>query len=222
MDLPSLKVTHRLLMDMTSAPDVRQGVVATPCIEPDRRRHKRFRVAILGRFMRANRQEYPCRLNDISVGGAAMTAPVSVEIGEHIIAYFDHLGGLEGSVVRTFEGGFAIKIHATQHRREKLAGQITWLINQKEFDGNAQRRHERFRTANKTSSLMLPDGVVVQVRVLDVSISGASVGTDARPPVGSEVVLGKLRARVVRHHSEGLGLQFLDMQKSETVRRSGP
>jgi hypothetical protein len=55
--------------------------------------------------------------------------------------------------------------------------------------------------------------------VLDVSISGASVGTEVRPPVGSEVVLGRLRARVVRHHSEGLGLEFLDTQNPDAVRR---
>jgi hypothetical protein len=204
---------------MTSAPEPRRCAVATPWSEPDRRRHKRVALSLLGRFMRSNKQEYPCRLNDISVGGAAIMSPVSVEVGEHIIAYFDHLGGLEGTVVRSFEGGLAIQFQASQHRREKLAAQIMWLLNQKEFDGVAQRRHERFRTANKTSSLTLADGAVAQVRVLDVSISGASVGTEVRPPVGSKVVLGKLRARVVRHHREGLGLEFLDTQNPEASRR---
>jgi hypothetical protein len=206
-------------MEMTSGSDARRGAIATPWIEPDRRRHKRFGVALLGRFMRSNKQEYPCRLSNISAGGAAIMSPVSVEVGEHIIAYFDQLGGLDGSVVRTFEGGYAIIIRATQHRREKLAAQITLLINQKEFDGTSERRHERFRMANKTSSLKLAQGMVAQVRVLDVSISGASVGTEARPPVGSEVVLGKLRARVVRHHAEGLGLEFLDIHAPDAARR---
>ena len=169
--------------------------------------------------MRANKQEFPCRLNNISVGGAAIMSPIAVEVGEHIIAYFDHLGGLEGSVVRTFEGGLAIQFQATQHRREKLAAQIMWLVNQKEYDGATQRRHERFQTANKTSNLKLADGAVAQVRVLDVSISGASVGTEVRPPVGSEVLLGRLRARVARHHSEGLGLEFLDTQNPDASRR---
>jgi hypothetical protein len=206
-------------MEFSSPPDARRGTIATHWIEPDRRRHKRFAITLLGRFMRANKQEYPCRLINISVGGAGLVSPVSIEVSEHIIAYFDHLGGLEGSVARTFEGGYAIKIQATQYRREKLAAQITWLINQKEFDGAAERRHERFRMANKASSLKLASGVVTQVRVLDVSISGASVGTDVRPPAGSEVVLGKLRARVVRHHPEGLGLEFLDIQNPEAARR---
>jgi hypothetical protein len=57
------------------------------------------------------------------------------------------------------------------------------------------------------------------VRVLDVSISGASVETEARPAIGAEVVLGKLRARVVRHHVVGLGLEFTDIQNPDALRR---
>jgi c-di-GMP-binding flagellar brake protein YcgR len=56
-------------------------------IVPDRRRHKRVSVTMLGRFMRENKQEYPCSLLDMSVGGAAIMAPVTVEIGEHVVAY---------------------------------------------------------------------------------------------------------------------------------------
>ncbi len=47
----------------------------------DQRRHKRVAVTLLGRFMRANRHEYPCKLNDISVGGAAINSPVAVDAG---------------------------------------------------------------------------------------------------------------------------------------------
>lgn len=59
-----------------------------------------------------------------------------------------------------------------------------------------------------------------QVRGLEVSISGASVETEARPEVGSKVVLGKLRATVVRHLAEGLGLEFIDIQNPDAPRRS--
>jgi hypothetical protein len=57
------------------------------------------------------------------------------------------------------------------------------------------------------------------VRQLDVSVSGASVATDARPDVGSEVTLGKLRAKVVRYHEQGFGVQFLDIQNPTALRR---
>jgi hypothetical protein len=67
--------------------------------------------------------------------------------------------------------------------------------------------------------LKLAEGLAVQCRVLDVSLSGASIGTEARPAIGSEVHLGRLRARVMRHHERGIGLQFLDIQDPEALRR---
>jgi hypothetical protein len=188
-------------------------------IVPDRRRHKRVAVSVLGRFMRENKQEYPCRLLDISVGGAAIMAPVTAEIGERVVAYFDNLGGIEGFVVRAFDGGFAFKIQATQHRREKLAAQLTWLANLNELGDIEERVHERSTPASSLSSLQLADGIVLNCRVLDVSISGASIATPARPKIGTEVILGKLRARVVRHHAEGFGVRFLDIQNPTALRR---
>jgi hypothetical protein len=189
----------------------------TPAIDsrivPDRRRHRRFPLALLGRFMRANKQEFPCRLNDISVGG------ISVDIGERIIAYFDEIGGIEGHVVRTFDGGFAVALKASPHKRDKLAAQITWLVNQVELGGAAGRRHSRASVGNKTSTLKLADGTSVECKVLDVSLSGASIGTGARPSIGSEVIFGKLRCRVMRYHDRGIGVQFLDIPDPEALRR---
>ena len=65
-------------------------------ITPDRRRYKRVELNLLGRFMRASKNEFPCRLIDVSVGGAALSSPVTVEDNEQMGDYFDHLGGLEG------------------------------------------------------------------------------------------------------------------------------
>jgi hypothetical protein len=193
-----------------------QGVLSR--IVPDRRRHKRISVTLLGRFMRENKEEHPCKLIDISAGGAAVAASVSVPPGERVVAYFDHIGGLEGEVVREFDGGFAFRINATRHKREKLAAQLTWLANRAELAAEG-RRHERITPRNGDSTLQLAEGIVLSCRILDVSISGASVATPARPEIGTEVVLGKLRARVVRHHSQGFGVQFIDIQNPTALRR---
>lgn len=206
-------------MALQSAPLARRAYALSTRITPDRRRHKRVSVTLLGRFMRANKQEYPCKLHDISVGGAALMSPVSVPEGERVVAYFDHIGGLEGQVVRSFDGGFAIRFNATQHKREKLAAQLTWLINRDELSGLTERRHERIVPRNGSSSLKLAEGLVIACQVLDVSISGASIGTEARPSIGSEVYLGKLRGRVVRHHDQGIGIQFMDIQNPLALRR---
>lgn len=184
------------------------------------RRHKRISLTFQGRFMRADRQEYPCQTVDVSVGSLDLSSPVRPEIGENIIVYVDELGGLEGEVVRHFPGGFAILLRATQHKREKLAARLTWLINRHEFEGAEMREHERVLPENSSSTLKLSDNLTMQVHLLDVSLSGANVATEARPPVGSEVVLGKLRAKVMRHHDRGIGVRFIDIQDADALKRS--
>jgi PilZ domain len=186
-----------------------------------KRRHLRFELTLLGRFMRSNKQEYPCRSTDISVGGGCFMSPVAVDEGERIVAYIDELGGVEGTVVRTFDGGFAMKFAATLHKREKLAAQITWLINRAELEGMDGRRagHERIASASAATLMRLPDEQEIEVTLQDVSISGASVITAARPSLGTQVALGKLRAIVVRYHPEGLGVQFVDIQNPDALRR---
>ncbi|MFM9846700.1 MAG: PilZ domain-containing protein [Hyphomicrobiaceae bacterium] len=190
----------------------------TPRLVADRRRHKRVNVTLLGRFMRSNKQEYPCKLVDISVGGAAMISPVTVDDDERIVAYFDNIGGIEGKVARLFEGGFAIRLSVTPHKREKLAAQLTWLINRSAHLVD-DRVHKRSLPRNEQSSLQLDEGIVISCRVTDISISGASLETQARPEIGREVTLGKLRARVTRHHASGIGVQFLDIQNPAALRR---
>ena len=181
----------------------------------DRRRHRRVAITLLGRFMRANKQEFPCKLVDISVGGAAIHTPVEVDTGERIVATFDNLGAIEGHVVRTFAGGFAIELIATQYKRDKLAAQITWLMNRHELGATADvRRHERIAIANskREASMKLDEGVVIAVNILDFSMSGASIATTARPPIGHPVQIGKIKAKVVRHHNEGIGVEFLSIR----------
>ena len=185
----------------------------------DKRRHKRVAITLLGRFMRANRHEYPCRLNDISVGGAAINSPVAVDEGERIVVYFDHIGGLEGSVVRVFEGGFAMQFRTTARKREKLAAQLTWLINRDVLSDITERRHERGSVADQNKTVLLDTGETVDCEVVDVSISGASLRMDMRPPIGSSLMLGRMRGRVMRHHEHGIGVQFVDIQEPEALRR---
>ncbi|MGH6676893.1 MAG: PilZ domain-containing protein, partial [Xanthobacteraceae bacterium] len=98
-------------------------------LSAERRRFQRVRVNLLGRYMLADRREFPCQVVNMSPGGMALIAPVLGAPGERIIAYVDHLGRLEGHVARTFQNGFAITISATARKRDKLAAQLTWLAN---------------------------------------------------------------------------------------------
>ncbi len=191
------------------------GVVAPE----ERRRNKRVRLNLLGRFMRSNKQEYPCQLMDISVGGASLLAPCPVDEGEWVVAYLDQIGRVEGRVVRRFDCGFAMAFKATRHKREKLAAQLTWLINRDTLDMPDGRRFERILPQNSVSELRLPDERILPCRVIDVSIGGALVAVRERPPIGTPVHLGKLRANVIRHDDYGVALQFSDIQNPAALRR---
>lgn len=191
-----------------------------PKIVPDRRRHRRAPVSVFGRFMREDKQEYPCQVVNMSAGGMAMIAPVSVKDGERIVAYLDNLGRIEGIVVRSFEGGFAVRILASLYKRERIANLLTWLINQKSLGLGEERKHERIVPRINASKLIMPNGDVHNCRVIDVSLSGASVACTVKPPLGTMVILGRMRGRVVRHHELGIALQFIELQDPDSLART--
>ncbi|PPC79949.1 MAG: pilus assembly protein PilZ [Hyphomicrobium sp.] len=188
----------------------------------DKRRHRRLPLSIAGRFMRADRIDYDCQLRDISVGGASIMTQTHVSEGENIVAYFQNLGGLEGTVVRTHDQGFAIQFRISDHKREKLAAQITWLINREDFPDEFGRAHERLGMAGRKTTLKVEDGIVVDVDLLDVSVSGASVGTTARPAIGCEVSVARLAAIVRRHHEKGIGVEFVRVLPEASLRAHFP
>ncbi|MCB1694370.1 MAG: PilZ domain-containing protein [Hyphomicrobiaceae bacterium] len=200
--------------------DTQSDHVPGRLVEPERRLHKRFALKLIGRFMREDRHEYACQLRDISVGGLSLETPVHPEMGERIIVYIDELGGLEGTVVRLFQGGFAMTLSATQHKREKLAARITWLVNRHELEDAEARKHDRILPVRNTNTLKLSDEITLQAQIIDVSLSGANVATEARPPLGSEVLLGKVRAEVVRHHERGIAVRFIQVQEPEVIKKS--
>jgi hypothetical protein len=53
------------------------------------------------------------------------------------------------------------------------------------------------------------NGQVLACDVLDISLDGVSVRTKFRPPVGEIVNLGRTRGRVVRHHQDGIAIQYV-------------
>jgi len=119
-----------------------------------------------------DRREFPCQVTDMSPGGMALVAPVVGQVQERVIAYVDHVGRLEGVIARQFQNGFAMTISATTRKRDKLAAQLTWLANRHLLSSPEDRRHGRMAPRNPMARLILPNGVNIAVRVIDISQSG--------------------------------------------------
>jgi PilZ domain len=186
-------------------------------LSAERRRFQRVKVNLLGRYMLADRREFPCQVVNMSPGGMAVIAPVSGAPGERIIAYVDHLGRLEGHIARVFQNGFAMTISATSRKRDKLAAQLTWLANRQILGLPEDRRHGRIVPRNPIGRLIMPNGLNVSCRIIDVSQSGAGIATDQRPPVGALVTLGKVQGRVVRHLEDGFAVEFTRLQHPDSL-----
>jgi hypothetical protein len=178
----------------------------------ERRRFQRVRVNLLGRYMLADRREFPCQVIDMSPGGMAVIAPVNGRAGERVIAYIDHIGRVEGTLIRQFGNGFAMTIAATPRKRDKLAAQLTWLANRHVLGLPEDRRHGRIVPRNPVTQLVLPNGTAMTCRLIDMSLSGAAVATEERPPIGALVQLGKVQGRVVRHLEQGFAVEFTRLQ----------
>ena len=189
-------------------------------LSEERRRHHRVQLNLLGRFMLPNGQEYPCQVRNMSPGGVALITAVTGNTGEHVIAYIDEIGRIEGKIARIFSGGFAVEIVATQRKRDKLANQLTWLANRTTLGMPEDRRHDRLQPKNPYSRIKLPDGRTYACRVIDMSISGAAVAIQVRPALGTEIMLGRMRAVVVRHFGDGVAVQFSDVLDPKKLQES--
>ena len=174
----------------------------------DRRRHQRVQVSLLGRYMLADRQEYPCQVVDMSPGGLAVIAPVQGGPGERVVCYLDHIGRVEGVISRQLPNGFALQMTVPLIKREKLADQLTWLANRNDLGMPEDRRHERIVPKMMRSIMLCADGSSHAVKLIDISLSGAAMTCEARPPAGSAVTVGKTPARVVRVSQTGIAVEF--------------
>jgi hypothetical protein len=186
-------------------------------LSEERRRFQRVRVNLLGRYMLADRREFPCQVVNMSPGGMALVAPVAGAVGERVIAYIDHVGRLEGPITRLIESGFAMAINTTARKRDKLAAQLTWLANRHILDLPEDRRHDRIVPRNPMTWLVLPNGLNITCRVIDLSLSGCAIKTDQRPEIGTLVTVGKVPGRVVRHLEEGFAVEFTRSQHPDTL-----
>ena len=189
-------------------------------LSEERRRFQRVHVDLLGRYMLADRREFPCQVVNMSPGGMALIAPVAGKPGERVIAYVDHVGRLEGTIARHFENGFAMTIAATARKRDKLAAQLTWLANRDILNLPEDRRHDRIVPRNPIAMLTLEDGSKMTCRIIDMSLSGAAIAAENRPPMRSLIMLGRVQSRVVRNLEEGFAIEFVHEQSLDTLEDS--
>jgi hypothetical protein len=163
---------------------------------------------VFGRFMLPDMSEYPCQVVDVTMEGATFMAASVPPVGQSLVAYLEEIGRVEALSTEAVPGGFKIVFSLQGARLERLQQRIMWLRNKDEGAPDG-RRHARFEPTEKVSQIILPDGRVYNCEVLDISVSGAAIKTEVMPSVGTFLMLGKMRGRVVRYLENGVGIEFV-------------
>jgi len=178
-------------------------------------RFQRVHVNLLGRYMLADRREFPGQVVEMSPGDLTMIAPQSGAEGERVIAYIDHLGRLEGTITQRTANGFTMSMGATERKRDKLAAQLTWLANREILNLAEDRRHGRIVPKRPMTTVILPNGTNITCRIIDASQSGAAIASTEKPALGMLIMVGKLQGRVVRHIEDGFAIEFTRLQHQD-------
>jgi hypothetical protein len=189
---------------------------ATPPAAPPKQ-YNRVTISVQGRFMRADHSEYSCIVDAMSPLDVVISSGTRPEFGERIVAYLEYIGRIEGTVSETGKRSFIISINATDRKRDKLSAQLTWLANKQELGLPEDRRHERVVPSNTVSEIELDDGSRFPCRIIDLSISGAAIEIQLRPDFGTNVVLGNMRGRVIRHIEEGVAIEFITARPEAAI-----
>lgn len=133
--------------------------LASALIADDRRSSERIKLNLLARCMLADWTEAPALMEDISSSGLAIRCAKRGAVGEQVVIYIDYLGRFEGTIVRTTAEGFALELHLSTYRREKLRLMLDKLTEPHSLDAARHLGWMKFkqhlRPENNTRNLYL-------------------------------------------------------------------
>lgn len=177
---------------------------------------------LFGRFMLPDMSEHPCQVQGISLDGATFLTSTIPAPGQSIVAYLEEVGRVEATSAEPIDGGFRVTFALTGARRDRFESRLKWLVDKQKGNTAEDRRHARYEPTQKTSQITMPDGREYPCEVMDISLSGAGVKVDVMPSLGTYILLGKMRGRVVRYLDNGIAIEFVKLldrnQLTEHVR----
>jgi hypothetical protein len=182
----------------------------------DRRRHRRVSWAVRVRGLTAEGEEFECNTVDVAAGGLRINLARPMKQGDALVLYIDDIGRVEGVVARVLnEIGYAIEFRVPPRKRDKIADQLTWLINKDKLGLYDDREAER-RTAGGQVVATFGSGISVSCAVVDVSIFGVALKTSGpRPMIGERVQVGERAGTCVRYVDGGFAIDFRTMHGTD-------
>jgi hypothetical protein len=185
--------------------------------EVDRRRHRRVQWEVRVRGLTGEGEEFQANTVEVCAGGLRINLARPLSHGERLVLYIDDIGRVEGVVSRVLrEVGYAVEFHVPPRKRDKIADQLTWLINKDRLGLSDERESER-RLGGGMVTAIFSNGVSVSCTVVDVSIFGVALKTSGpRPMVGDRVTVGERSGTCARYIEGGFAVDFRTMHAEES------
>ncbi len=157
----------------------------------------------------------PIVLHEASNDGLRFKSDTPPEVGDVVQLRMRGFRDFSAMITGIETGGFvAMPTLITDIRA--FANEIAAIS--REQAAEAKRRHERVVPEQSSAMVRTPDGSTIRANVIDVSLSGAAIESDLRPPLRSDVSLGKLEATVVRHLPNGFAVEFKNVLSEVLVK----
>lgn len=176
---------------------------------PDKRAFMRVPIALAGKvFFPSADTEQDCIVTDISLGGATLQCGHPLAAGTEIVLYLDGFDRFAGTIVRGDAEEAGMRFDCSEAKRERTAERIVrYLAGLLPLDTKL-RRSDR-TTGPAPRRFTRASGDIVEFEVRDISLTGASIKCQVRPPLGEIVMVGATAGRVMRHFDEGIALEFV-------------
>lgn len=162
---------------------------------------------LFGRFMLPDTSEHACQVSHLSPQGAVFLSSTVPPAGVAVVAYVDEIGRIEAVTGAPVDGGFEVAFQIAGARRDRIESRIRLLQNGDEA-ALEERQKPRGDSDKSSSHITLPDGRIYPCEVTDISLTGAAVKTDVMPALGTSILLGKMRGRIVRYLDTGVAVEF--------------
>lgn len=153
--------------------------------------------------------EKPCEVTAIDPDSALFLCEEKPSEGTPLVAYIEEIGRVDGVAGEHVPEGFWVGFSFAADRQPRFVRHLRWLVRRELGLAAAERRHTRYEPRNRQASFSLPGGREQPCEVIDISLSGAGLRSRSKPSIGSPVMLGRMRGRVVRHLGDGFAIEFL-------------
>lgn len=179
-------------------------------VKVDNRKYKRLKINLPGRlFDPADSHTIECNVLNLSAGGAMIECAAGYPLDYRLVLYIDHFGRFQGAVAHRISNLIGLKFTLGEEKRNRLRMALAQYAELGVCGVTQLRKSNRARSDDSVS-LIFQTGEEATCEIVDISPHGISLRTQRRPPIGEIVCVGRTSGRVVRHHADGVAMQYID------------